>query len=548
MIFNNIHNVKIGKRLNTVFGTLLGLLIAVCVMSAIAMQITNRSLSKIMSIHEKKLTLVTGIKEAIDSITRSVAIIPFANPVIIMEEKNKIETNRQRYRKAIEEYEKLIETESEKNALENLVNALKASVVNNNIVLELAEESNKSQAESHFLNETRKTADVATAAANALLKVEQDIIKDEIEKVTARNKRLTLIVAVSGILAIIISIFMSLKIIQSLKIPIERIVAHLKTMADGNLDVKVSQHALSRKDEFGDIARAMHDLTENMKKVLGSVINTTHRLSSSAVELSSIAEKMSEIAENSASQVSLVAAATEEMSQTNGHIAKNTVSIAESSKKALNIAKEGNDIVSKTVSEVIEIDTIVKQLAEFIKMLGEKSRHINNIVNVINDIADQTNLLALNAAIEAARAGEHGKGFAVVADEVRKLAERTTNSTKEIDEMIGTIQREVNKAIEMTNSTAEKVHAGVQYANTAGTILKDIVKNSEELQTMVSQIASATEEMSATSEEISKKILDIANALNEATISSQETSKMASDLSDIATKLKEQVDFFQLPD
>jgi hypothetical protein len=103
MIFNNIHNVKIGKRLNAVFGTLLGLLIAVCVMSAIAMQITNRSLSKMLSVNEKKLALVTNIKEAIDSITRSVAIIPFANPVIIMEEKNKIETNRQRYREALEE-------------------------------------------------------------------------------------------------------------------------------------------------------------------------------------------------------------------------------------------------------------------------------------------------------------------------------------------------------------------------------------------------------------------------------------------------------------
>jgi len=234
------------------------------------------------------------------------------------------------------------------------------------------------------------------------------------------------------------------------------------------------------------------------------------------------------------------------MSQTVVDVAKNTASIAESAKRAVDTAQHGNNIVEKSVSEVREIDETVNESAKFVKSLGERSVHIGEIVSVINDIADQTNLLALNAAIEAARAGEQGRGFAVVADEVRKLAERTAQATSEIEDMIKAIQNEVAKAVDKMDSATLKVQSGVDLTTQAGDALKAIVKSSDELQLMVQQIASATEEMSATSEQISKEIVDIANASRDTTASSQETAQAAVGLSRIATKLDETIRFFRL--
>jgi methyl-accepting chemotaxis protein len=178
--------------------------------------------------------------------------------------------------------------------------------------------------------------------------------------------------------------------------------------------------------------------------------------------------------------------------------------------------------------------------------LGEKSKQIGAIVAVINDIADQTNLLALNAAIEAARAGEQGRGFAVVADEVRKLAERTAKATSEITQMIGSIQDEVDKAVYAMNHTNEKVNVGLQYSVEAGEQLKAIVQSVTSLQSMVQHIASATEEMSTTSEAISGDIQAVAGGAKEISGGSDQIAHSSSELARLAGQLKNIADQFKV--
>jgi methyl-accepting chemotaxis protein len=234
------------------------------------------------------------------------------------------------------------------------------------------------------------------------------------------------------------------------------------------------------------------------------------------------------------------------MSQTVVDIARNATNIAASSAETLKLAREGETIVHRSVKEVKEIAQTVDESASFVRSLGERSKHIGEIVNVINDIADQTNLLALNAAIEAARAGEQGRGFAVVADEVRKLAERTAQATSEISDMIKANTDEVFRAVDSMENASSKVNAGVELSSQAGGALEVIVKKADELQIMVQQIASATEEMSATADEVSKDIEQIALVSKESSSSSEQTTQAAQELSSLSTNLQRTVGEFRL--
>ncbi|HQK45368.1 MAG TPA: methyl-accepting chemotaxis protein [Syntrophorhabdaceae bacterium] len=541
-----LDNVKIGKKLGIGFGMLIFLMIILCALFIVNSKMTSSMLTRLITVDEPKIKYANDMKDAIDSITRSVAVMPFATPEIVEEEKNSILILRPKYKEAVEKLEKLLETQEEKDLLKRFKDAVTQGAEVNNKIIQLINEGKKQEAQILYMNETRQTTMLLVEAANNIIRNQQKLLEEKVKRLVSYSNKLLIIILIVGAVSIIIGIFMSMKTTKSIKAPVEKAAEQLELMSKGDFTFSISQNAINRGDELGVIARAMDALNTNLKNVFNEIITSVHSLTSSATQLSSIAEEMSRTAESSSSRANSVATASEEMSQTVVDVAKNTASIAESAKRAVDTAQHGNSIVEKSVSEVREIDETVNESAKFVKSLGERSAHIGEIVSVINDIADQTNLLALNAAIEAARAGEQGRGFAVVADEVRKLAERTAQATSEIEDMIKAIQNEVTKAVDIMDSATTKVQSGVELTTQAGDALKAIVKSSDELQLMVQQIASATEEMSATSEQISKEIVDIANASRDTTASSQETAQAAVGLSRIATKLDETVRFFRL--
>jgi len=541
-----LDNVKIGKKLGIGFGMLIFLMIILCALFIVNSTMTNSMLTRLITVDEPKIKYANDMKDAIESITRSVAVMPFATPEIVEEEKNSILILRPKYKEAVEKLEKLLETQEEKDLLKRFKDAVTQGAELNNKIIQLVNDGKKQEAQILYMNETRQTTMLLVEAANNIIRNQQKLLEEKVKRLVSFSNKLLIIILIVGAVSIIIGIFMSIKTTKSIKAPVEKAAEQLELMSKGDFTFSISQNAIKRGDELGVIARAMDALNTNLKNIFNEIITSVHSLTSSATQLSSIAEEMSRTAESSSSRANSVATASEEMSQTVVDVAKNTASIAESAKRAVDTAQHGNNIVEKSVSEVREIDETVNESAKFVKSLGERSVHIGEIVSVINDIADQTNLLALNAAIEAARAGEQGRGFAVVADEVRKLAERTAQATSEIEDMIKAIQNEVAKAVDKMDSATLKVQSGVDLTTQAGDALKAIVKSSDELQLMVQQIASATEEMSATSEQISKEIVDIANASRDTTASSQETAQAAVGLSRIATKLDETIRFFRL--
>jgi methyl-accepting chemotaxis protein len=317
-------------------------------------------------------------------------------------------------------------------------------------------------------------------------------------------------------------------------------------MARGDFSIPVSEHALKRKDEMGIFAKSMDAMNSNLGRMLREVASSATNVASASTQLSVSAEKLSRGANEQVERATQVATGSTQMNQATEDIAKSSSGVSASASEAVKVAKGGQEVVDKAIKEVNVIAETVETALGFVEDLGMQSEKIGDIVTAINEIADQTNLLALNAAIEAARAGEHGRGFAVVADEVKKLAERTSASTTEIGEMIHTIRVGVEKTVASMGTAKDRVVAGVQFSSQASTALEHIIKSTDSLYGGIHQIATAIEEMSATTDEITRDINHISAVTRENFSFSEEISGAAAGLSGLARTLEQDVSGFKV--
>lgn len=324
----------------------------------------------------------------------------------------------------------------------------------------------------------------------------------------------------------------------------DNILKEMNKLADG--DLNVSLKAEYEGDAIASLYKGFNSTVVTIKGILEQISIAISRTVSATMQISSSTEQMSSGLHEQSCQADEVASAVGQMTQTIFDTAQNVSIAAETSNKAGKLAKEGNIDVSLTIEGMKRISNVVSAAANTIETLGKNSNKIGEIVNVINEIADQTNLLALNAAIEAARAGEHGRGFAVVADEVRKLAERTTSATQEISEMIGSIQNDTQGAVKSINSGREEVEKGLQLAEKAGQSLQNITDSTLNVVDLVSQVATASEEQSAAAEQISQSIDGIKQVSRESAEGIQMITNIASELNQLTENLEELIHTFKM--
>ncbi|MCF8355175.1 MAG: MCP four helix bundle domain-containing protein, partial [Melioribacteraceae bacterium] len=301
----------------------------------------------------------------------------------------------------------------------------------------------------------------------------------------------------------------------------------LEHMATGDLTVRVKAEYKGQHRKLKD---SINKLGDSLEQVISDVTSAVQATASASTQISSSSEEMAAGAQEQSTQASEVASAVEQMTATILQTSKNSTGALDNAKKAGDVAKKGGSVVKETVGGMIRIAEVVKAAAMTVQKLGANSDQIGEIIQVIDDIADQTNLLALNAAIEAARAGEHGRGFAVVADEVRKLAERTTKATKEIADMIKQIQNDTQGAVKSINEGTEEVDKGKELANRAGESLTQIIESSDKVMDDISQVATASEEQSSTAEQISKSIEGISSVTQQSAAGTQQIARAAEDL------------------
>lgn len=274
-----------------------------------------------------------------------------------------------------------------------------------------------------------------------------------------------------------------------------------------------------------------------MRELVQSLEQTSQALATVSQKVLSDSESVSMASQDVSVQATTVAVASEEMAATASDVASNCQSAAEAALSADKVSASGEALVRKTVQTLHELKSQTQETAETIQKLGVRSEEISGITRVIEDIADQTNLLALNAAIEAARAGEQGRGFAVVADEVRRLAERTSVATRQIGSLIATIQSDTSAAVLSMLRDAEKVQAGAGEASQSGEALQGIRERVNNLSSLVNQIATAAEEQSATTHEITKSIQQIRESVAETSSRAKTSTEAVKELTALSTSM-----------
>lgn len=384
-----------------------------------------------------------------------------------------------------------------------------------------------------YLNALKKLDD------HQQVKLESSIARIEKAAVTTRNMAIIL-----GSIVVLLGVCCSFFIIRSITKP-------LNQMRTTITDVEQSgdftrRMTVTSADEVGVTAQAFDDLMMALQQTFKEVLESVEKVLESSRSVWSTSSQVSVSVSNQSISTSAMATAVEEMTVSISHVSERAREALEISRQSGKLSTEGGEIITRAASEMLRISESVQHVSSTIEEVSQHSNSIGEIINTIEDIADQTNLLALNAAIEAARAGEQGRGFAVVADEVRALAERTTRATKKISTMIGAMQQSAHTAAAAMCSTVDQVNEGVSLANQAGKAIGQIKEGEGQVDSVVSYISQALAEQNNVSNEFASQVEKVASITSENSSAASELAAESNRLQELATVMQRAVGRFKI--
>jgi methyl-accepting chemotaxis protein len=396
-----------------------------------------------------------------------------------------------------------------------------------------------------------RDSQVATAAATKIMAEQGDILLDRSDKLTtsqtvvrdtdtAHAKNLLLLATA---LALAFGILAAWAITRQIVIPLSQTLKVAERVAAGDL----SHNLISeRRDELGQLQRSMQSMTVGLRELIGGISDGVTQIASAAEQLSAVTEQTSAGVNSQKVETDQVATAMNEMAATVQEVARNAEEASEAAVAADQQAREGDKVVGEAIAQIERLASEVGNSTEAMGHLKRESDKIGSVLDVIKSVAQQTNLLALNAAIEAARAGEAGRGFAVVADEVRSLAQRTQKSTEEIEELIVGLQSGTQQVATIMDNSRGLTDSSVELTRRAGNALENITRTVSAIQAMNQQIATAAEQQSAVAEEINRSVLNVRDVSEQTSAASEETAASSAELARLGVYLQSLVGRFKV--
>jgi len=367
-------------------------------------------------------------------------------------------------------------------------------------------------------------------------KEQQQLLIDDSTAITAKADLLTLTMWVMLVLGVLIAVVLARLASKTIITPLANLRNTLINI-EQNSDLSIMAE-IEANDEVGQMGNALNKMLSKIKTVMSQVTGASTQLAAASDQMSSISAQSNQGIQTQLQKSEQIATAINEMSATAQEVARSASTASQAANDADSQAKEGDTVVMRAVESINELNGDVQRISDVINMLSSESENVGRVLDVIKDIAEQTNLLALNAAIEAARAGEQGRGFAVVADEVRTLAGRTQDSTLEIQKMIEKFQQGTQDAVSVMESGKEKADSSVAQAEQAASALTEITRMVSKINDMNTQIASAAEEQTAVAEEINKNILSVNTITQQNSQGAQQTENASRELSSLAVELQ----------
>ncbi|ROM80595.1 methyl-accepting chemotaxis protein [Pseudomonas brassicacearum] len=390
-----------------------------------------------------------------------------------------------------------------------------------------------------------------TAAALKRMTEQGDVLLDASQKLTvsqtavrdhdAAEAKSLLVVAAA--LALLFGIISAWAITRQIVVPLGQTLRIAEAVAAGNLTHDLTSE---RRDELGQLQRAMHSMTVGLRQLIGGIGEGVTQIASAAEQLSAVTEQTSAGVNSQKVETDQVATAMHEMTATVQEVARNAEEASEAAVAADQQAREGERVVGEAISQIERLALEVGNSTAAMGDLKRESDKIGSVLDVIKSVAQQTNLLALNAAIEAARAGEAGRGFAVVADEVRSLAQRTQKSTEEIEELILGLQNGTQQVATIMDNSRSLTDSSVELTRRAGGSLENITRTVSAIQSMNQQIAAAAEQQSATAEEINRSVLNVRDVSEQTSAASEETATSSAELARLGVHLQTLVGRFKV--
>ncbi|WP_415639629.1 methyl-accepting chemotaxis protein [Pseudomonas floridensis] len=388
---------------------------------------------------------------------------------------------------------------------------------------------------------SRVALEKMTALGVKMLATSSDMIERQNKSRDVESEHAVMMIAAATALALLLSVLAAWIITRQITTPLQQTLEVVERVAAGDLSRNLS---VNRKDELGKLQSTIQRMTVSLRELVGGIRDGVTQIASAAEELSAVTEQTSAGVNSQKVETDQVATAMHEMTATVQEVARNAEEASEAAVAADQQAREGERVVNEAITQIERLASAVGNSSEAMGALKQESDKIGSVLDVIKSVAEQTNLLALNAAIEAARAGEAGRGFAVVADEVRSLAQRTQKSTEEIEALIVRLQSGTQQAATVMDSSRELSASSVDLTRRAGGSLENITRTVSAIQAMNQQIAAAAEQQSATAEEINRSIINVRDVSEQTSAASEETAASSVELARLGTHLQTLVSRF----